>query len=394
MNPFDSTPNDPSAPRGPLDGLLVADLSRVLAGPYCSMLLADLGATVIKVESPAGDETRTWMPPEREGVSTYYLSINRNKRSVVLDFGDPDDVALTRELIRRADVCIENFKVGGLDKFGLGYAAAKELNPSIVYLSISGFGTKGGAALPGYDLVVQAVSGLMSLTGPSDGPAYRAGIAAFDVMTGLHGTIGVLAALHHRSQTGEGQHVEVNLLSSAMSGLVNHTAAYTLAGVVAHRMGNEHPSVYPYQTMPTKDRDVIITAANDRQFRSLCTVLGIPEIAEDPRFALNADRTAHRDQLHPILVERLRQWSADDLFVQLNAAGVPCGPINSIGEGVELAERLGLQPRVTVGTGDRAVDTVRNPIGFSVSSPRYDLPPPGLGEHSVEIRRWLSTPSQ
>jgi crotonobetainyl-CoA:carnitine CoA-transferase CaiB-like acyl-CoA transferase len=389
-----TTPNSDheQARRGPLDGLLVADLSRVLAGPYCSMLLADLGATVIKVESPAGDETRTWMPPEREGVSTYYLSINRNKQSIVLDFGDPDDVALARELLRRADVCIENFKVGGLDKFGLGYDAARELNPSIVYLSISGFGTKGGAALPGYDLVVQAVSGLMSLTGPSDGPAYRAGIAAFDVMTGLHGTIGVLAALHHRTLTGEGQHVEVNLLSSAMSGLVNHTGAYTLAGVVAHRMGNEHPSVYPYQTMPTKDRDVIITAANDRQFKSLCNVLGIPEVADDARFALNADRTANRELLHPILVERLRQWSADDLFVQLNAAGVPCGPINSIGEGVALAERLGLQPRATVGTGDRAVDTVRNPIDFSVSSPRYDLPPPFLGEHSDEIRRWLSTP--
>jgi crotonobetainyl-CoA:carnitine CoA-transferase CaiB-like acyl-CoA transferase len=380
-----------SAPKGPLDGLIVADLSRVLAGPYCSMLLADLGATVIKVESPAGDETRTWRPPEKDGTSTYYLSINRNKRSIVLDFSDPADVELTKELLRRADICIENFKVGGLDKFGLGYEAAREINPSIVYLSISGFGTKGGAALPGYDLVVQAVSGLMSLTGPSDGPAYRAGIAAFDVMTGLHGAIGVLAALHHRTMTGEGQHVEVNLLSSAMSGLVNHTGAYTLADVVAHRMGNEHPSVYPYQTMPTKDRDVIVTAANDRQFRSLCTVLGIPEIADDPRFALNADRTANRDQLHPILVERLSHWSADDLFVQLNAAGVPCGPINSIGEGVELAERLGLDPRVVVGEGDRAVTVVRNPIDFSVSSPQYRLPPPGLGEHSDEIRRWLST---
>ncbi|MFZ9628302.1 MAG: CaiB/BaiF CoA transferase family protein [Ilumatobacteraceae bacterium] len=382
---------DADAPKGPLDGLIVADLSRVLAGPYCSMLLADLGATVIKVESPAGDETRTWMPPEKDGTSTYYLSINRNKRSIVLDFSDPDDVALTKELLRRADICIENFKVGGLDKFGLGYDAAREINPSIIYLSISGFGTKGGAALPGYDLVVQAVSGLMSLTGPSDGPAYRAGIAAFDVMTGLHGAIGVLAALHHRAVTGEGQHVEVNLLASAMSGLVNHTGAYTLAEVVAHRMGNEHPSVYPYQTMPTKDRDVIITAANDRQFRSLCKVLGIPEIADDPRFALNADRTANRDQLHPILVERLSHWSADDLFVQLNAAGVPCGPINSIGEGVELAERLGLAPRVTVGEGDRAVTVVRNPITFSESSPQYRLPPPGLGEHSDEIRQWLAT---
>jgi crotonobetainyl-CoA:carnitine CoA-transferase CaiB-like acyl-CoA transferase len=387
---MNSTQPTNGQPRGPLDGLLVADLSRVLAGPYCTMLLADLGATVIKVESPAGDETRTWMPPEKDGVSTYYLSINRNKRSIVLDFSKPDDVEVCRELLRRADIAVENFKVGGLDKFGLGYDAAHEINPALIYASISGFGTKEGAALPGYDLVVQAVSGLMSLTGAADGPAYRAGIAAFDVMTGLHATIGILAALHHRTVTGEGQHVEVNLLASAMSGLVNHTAAFTLAGVVAKRMGNEHPSVYPYQMMPTKDRDVIITAANDRQFRSLCKVLGIAEVADDPRFALNADRTSNRDQLHPILLEQLSHWSADDLFVQLNAAGVPCGPINSIQEGVELAERLGLEPRVTVGEGDRAVDVVRNPIDFSSSKPRYQLPPPGLGEHTDEIREWLT----
>jgi crotonobetainyl-CoA:carnitine CoA-transferase CaiB-like acyl-CoA transferase len=371
--------------------LLVADLSRVLAGPYCTMLLADLGATVVKVESPAGDETRTWMPPEKDGISTYYVSVNRNKRSIVLDFSNPDDVELCRELLRRADIAVENFKVGGLDKFGLGYESAREINPALIYLSISGFGTKEGAALPGYDLVVQAVSGLMSLTGAADGPAYRAGIAAFDVMTGLHGTIGILAALHHRTKTGEGQHVEVNLLSSAMSGLVNHTGAYTMAGVVANRMGNEHPSVYPYQAMPTKDRDVIITAANDRQFRSLCRVLGVEELAGDPRFAHGPDRTANRDDLHPVLLERLSHWTADDLFLALNAAGVPCGPINSIKEGVELAERLGLAPRVTVGEGVDAVDVVRNPIDFSVTPPHYQLPPPRLGEHSDELREWLSS---
>lgn len=375
----------PPAQPAPLDGLIVADLSRVLAGPYCSMLLADLGATVIKVEGPAGDETRTWKPPELDGTSTYYLSINRNKRSIVLDFGDADDVELARELLRRADIALENFKPGGLAKFGLDYESARALNPGIVYLSISGFGTDAGASLPGYDLVVQAVSGLMSLTGEPDGPAYRAGIALFDVMTGLHGLIGVLAALRHRERTGEGQHVEVSLLASAMSGLVNHTGAFAAAGVVPYRMGNAHPSVYPYQTFPTGDRDVIIAAANDRQFRALCEVLGVVELAADPRFALNADRTANRDQLHPLLVEQLAQWSADDLFVALNGAGVPCGPINSIQEGVELAERLGLDPLVHVG----GIGTIRNPIGFGVTPPRYDLPPPGQGEHGDEIRAWL-----
>ena len=373
--------------RAPLDGLIVADLSRVLAGPYCTMLLADMGATVIKVESPAGDETRTWTPPDRDGVSTYYLSINRNKRSVVLDFNDPGDVALTRELLRRADVAVENFKPGGLHKFGLDYESARALNPRLVYLSISGFGTAEGAWLPGYDLVVQAVSGLMSLTGEPDGPAYRAGVAAFDVMTGLHGLIGVLAALRQRDATGEGQHVEVSLLASALSGLVNQSGAYAVAGVVPHRMGNAHPSVYPYQTMPTRDRDVIIAAANDRQFRSLCEVLDIAEVADDPRFRLNADRTANRAELHPLLVAKLREWSADDLFIALNRAGVPCGPINSIAEGVQLADRLGLEPIVAVG-GE--IDAIRNPITFSDGILRYDAPPPALGEHDQEIKHWLS----
>ena len=374
----------------PLDGLLVADLSRVLAGPYCSMLLADMGATVIKVESSLGDDTRTWMPPVKEGVSTYYMSINRNKKSIVLDFGNPDDLALVKKLISKADICLENFKVGALKKFGLDYESVSVDNPALVYLSISGFGTAGGASLPGYDLIVQAVSGLMSLTGEPDGPPFRAGISVFDVMTGLHGLIGVLAALNNRHVTGRGQHVEVNLLATAMSGLVNQTAAYTAAGVVPFRMGNAHPSLFPYEALPTKDRDLIITAGNDKQFRSLCQVLGIEHVADDPRFTINADRTKNREELRPILVEKLREWMSDDLFIALNKVGVPCGPINSIGDGVELAERLGLRPRVTVGEGDREVTLVRNPITFSDGELEYRLPPPLLGEHSDEIREWIA----
>jgi crotonobetainyl-CoA:carnitine CoA-transferase CaiB-like acyl-CoA transferase len=386
------TPDAPTdSPRGPLAGLVVADLSRVLAGPYCSMLLGDMGATIIKVEAPAGDDTRTWMPPVKDGISTYYLSIGRNKRSVVLDFGDPGDRALASELLRRADIAIENFKPGGLQKFGLDYETAAKRNSRLIYLSITGFGTGEGAWLPGYDLIVQAVSGLMSLTGDPDGPAFRAGISVFDVMAGLHGLIGILAALHQRHETGRGQHVEVNLLSSAMSGLVNQTAAYTTAGVVPTRMGNAHPSLFPYETMPTADRDMIITAGNDRQFRSLCEVLGIPEVLDDPRYATNADRTRNREPLRAVLVAELAKWKADDLFVALNKAGVPCGPINTIGEGVELAESLGLAPRVELGAGDRAVSLVRNPIGFGDADLTYDLPPPELGEHSDEIKSWLRT---
>jgi len=374
----------------PLEGLLVADLSRVLAGPYCTMLLADMGATVIKVESPGGDDTRTWVPPVKDGVATYYMSINRNKKSIVLDFGKEEDLEVPRELVSRADICVENFKVGGLKKFGLDFATVSSTNPGLVYLSISGFGTKQGAKLPGYDLIVQAVSGLMSLTGEPDGPPFRAGISVFDVMAGLHGTIGVLAALNERSRTGKGQHVEVNLLSSAMSGLVNQTAAYTLADVVPFRMGNAHPSLFPYEAMPTKDRDLIIAAGNDKQFRALCKVLGIEHLADDPRFTINADRTKNREELRPHLLEALAKWNSDDLFYALNDVGVPCGPINSIGDGVELAEKLGLEPRVSVGEGDRKVDLVRNPITFSTGELSYTMPPPKLGEHSDEIRAWLS----
>jgi crotonobetainyl-CoA:carnitine CoA-transferase CaiB-like acyl-CoA transferase len=381
--------NSPQNTAKPLEGLVVADLSRVLAGPYCSMLLADMGATVVKVESAAGDDTRTWVPPTKDGVATYYMSINRNKKSIVLDYGNPDDLEIVKKLVRNADICLENFKVGGLKKFGLDYESVKADNPGLIYLSISGFGTAEGAWLPGYDLIVQAVSGLMSLTGEPDGSPYRAGISVFDVMAGLHGTIGVLAALNHRNATGEGQHIEVNLLSSAMSGLVNQTAAYTAAGVVPFRMGNAHPSLFPYVALPTKDRDLIIAAGNDKQFRSLCTVLGIEAIADDPRFKINADRTKNREELRPFLLEKLAEWMSDDLFIELNKVGVPCGPINSIGDGVELAEKLGLRPRVTVGEGDREVTLVRNPITFSDGDLEYRLPPPTLGEHSDEIRDWL-----
>src|SRR5438067_3302392 len=216
---------------GPLDGLLIADFSRVLAGPYCTMLLGDLGATVIKVESPAGDDTRSWMPPDRHGVATYYMAINRNKRSIVLDFNDPVDLQLANELAARADVFIENFKPGGLKRFGLDYDAVQQLNPGIVYASISGFGTAQGASLPGYDLIVQAMSGLMSLTGDPDGPAYRSGISVFDVIAGLHATIGTLAAINHCNRTGEGQQVVVSLFASAVAGQVHHASAY-VAGCV------------------------------------------------------------------------------------------------------------------------------------------------------------------
>jgi crotonobetainyl-CoA:carnitine CoA-transferase CaiB-like acyl-CoA transferase len=255
----------------------------------------------------------------------------------------------------------------------------------VVYASISGFGTGAGAAMPGYDLMVQAISGLMSLTGDEDGSPFRAGISVFDVMAGLHANIGILAALHHRAGTGRGQHVEVNLLSSALSGLVNHSSGYVAGGTVPFRMGNAHPSLFPYEPLPTADGELIVIAGNDGQFRKLCQVLGLPDLPADPRFARNQDRTANREQLRPILLERLAQRTKDEWFRDLIAAGVPCAPINTIDGGVALAEELGLDPVVTVGD----VPGVRNPITFSDTPARYELPPPGLDEHGEEIREWL-----
>jgi crotonobetainyl-CoA:carnitine CoA-transferase CaiB-like acyl-CoA transferase len=379
---------------GPLRGVLVADFSRVLAGPYATMLLADLGAEVFKVESKDGDETRTWMPPLRGETSTYYLSVNRGKRSIALDLRDEQDAELGRELAARADVVIENLRPGGMAKFGLDYASVAERNPAVVYTSISGFGSGKGAHVPGYDLMVQAVSGLMSLTGDPDGPPYRAGVSVFDLMAGNHAVIGILAALRHRDATGEGQQIEINLLSSALTTLVNQGSAYVAGGVVPFRMGNAHPSVYPYEPIPAADREMIIAAANDRQFQKLCEVLGIPEIARDERFLHNKDRTANRAELRPILAERLGTKSADKWFDELVAAGVPCGPINTVEGGFEMAERFGLDPIVEVGEGEHAVPSTRHPIRFSETPVSYRLPPPNLDEHGEELRRWLAEPEE
>jgi crotonobetainyl-CoA:carnitine CoA-transferase CaiB-like acyl-CoA transferase len=379
--------------RGPLAGLLVADFSRILAGPYATMLLADMGAEVVKVEGPGGDDTRTWQPPVRDGISTYYLSVNRNKRSVALNLRDPGDLALARELARRADVFVENFKPGGLARFGLDYESVSAANPAVVYASISGFGSgPKGASLPGYDLIVQAVSGLMSVTGDPEGEPYRAGVAVFDVISGLHATIGILAALNHRHETGRGQQVELSLLASAMSGLVNQTGAFVAGGVVPFRMGNSHPSLFPYEPLPCADRELIITAGNDIQFRKLAQVLGVPELPDDPRFGRNEERTANRDELRPLLVERLRTRPTMEWFRELTAAGVPCGPINTIDQGVAFADEVGLDPVVVVGPGDAAMPSVRHPITFSVTPASYRLPPPALDEHGEEIRRWLAGP--
>jgi crotonobetainyl-CoA:carnitine CoA-transferase CaiB-like acyl-CoA transferase len=373
---------------GPLAGVLVADFSRILAGPYATMLLGDLGATVIKVEGPGlGDDTRTWVPPRApDGTASYYLSINRNKRSIVLDLKDDGDAELARRLAARADVLVENFKPGGLTRFGLDHPAVAAANPGVVYCSISGFGPAAGADLPGYDLLAQALSGLMSLTGDSDGPPYRAGVAVFDVITGLHAAVAILAALNHRQRTGEGQLVQTNLLSAALSGLVNQTSAVLTGGVVPGRLGNAHLSLFPYEPLPTGDGELIVIAANDHQFRRLATAIGAPELLDDPRFGSMADRNAHRDELRPLLLARLATKTAQEWFDILAPAGVPCGPINTVDEGLALAARLGLDPVVTPG----GVASVRNPVTYSATPASYRRPPPGLGADGDEVRAWLS----
>jgi crotonobetainyl-CoA:carnitine CoA-transferase CaiB-like acyl-CoA transferase len=382
--------SDPDRP-GPLSGLLVADFSRVLAGPYCTMLLADLGADVIKVESPGGDDTRAWMPPVTEdGVSTYFLGINRNKRSVALDLKDQGELAMAKTLARRADVFVQNFKPGGLARYGLDYESVRADNPAVIYASISGFGSDGGKDLPGYDLMVQAMSGMMSLTGSPDGPPYRAGISLFDVMAGLHTSIAILAALNHRNATGEGQHLDASLMASAMSGMVNQTSAYAAAGVIPFRMGNSHPSLFPYEPLPTGDGELIVTAGNDTQFRKLCDIIGAPELSADPRFATNPGRTANRGELKPLLVAKLSERSAAEWFDLLIAAGVPCGPINTIDGGVAFAEKIGLDPIIQAGSGSRVRPGIRHPVTFSGTPASYRLAPPELDEQGDEIRAWLS----
>jgi crotonobetainyl-CoA:carnitine CoA-transferase CaiB-like acyl-CoA transferase len=374
----------------PLAGVRVLDLSRLLPGPMCSLYLADLGADVIKVEDThAGDYARSLDAPPGT-TSAVFRAINRGKRSIALDLKDPDDLGLAQGLAGRADILLENFRPGGLDRYGLGYDDVAAANPGVIYASISGFGTtERGRQLPGYDLIVQAMSGLMSLTGAPDTQPFRSGISVFDVMAGLHASIGILAALHSRDATGRGQHVEVNLLSSALSGMVNQTSAYVAGGVVPQRMGNSHPSLFPYEPMECADGELVITAGNSGQFRKLVEVIGVPELADDPRFARNEDRTANRDQLRPLLVERLRTRSAMDWFREITAAGVPCGPINTVDGGVGFATEIGLDPVVEIGEGAAMVPSVRNPITFSETPADYRLPPPGLDEHGDEIRAWL-----
>lgn len=375
----------------PLDGVLVADFGRVLAAPYATMLLGDLGAEIIKVEQPgSGDDTRAWGPPHHGDEATYYLSANRNKRSLAADLGDPADFERVRELVHRADVVVENFRPGAMARLGLSYDELSADNPGLIYCSVTGFGSGKGAELPGYDLLVQAVGGLMSVTGSHPDAPVKTGVALVDVLTGLHASVGILAALRARETTGQGQLVEVNLLSTLLSSMVNQSAGFTAAGAVPGIMGNRHPSIAPYEIFPTADRPMAVAVGNDRQFTALCTGLGLPHLANDPRFATNTDRVAHVDELAEALTAQLSARGARQWFHILNPLGVPCGPVNDLAGAFDLADELGLDVRATVGEPGDTVDLVANPIGLSRTPPSYRRRPPRLGEHTADLRSWLA----
>jgi crotonobetainyl-CoA:carnitine CoA-transferase CaiB-like acyl-CoA transferase len=363
---------------GALDGLVVADFSRVLAGPYATMLLGDLGAEVVKVERPgAGDDTRHWGPPYAvDGQATYYTSVNRNKRTLWLDLATPEGRAEAHDLALSADVVVENFKTGTMQKLGLGYDDLAAANPRTIVCSISGFGSGEGKELPGYDLLVQAMGGLMSVTGPAPDEPTKVGVALVDVITGLHAVYGILAALRHRDVTGEGQHVEVNLLSSLLSALVNQASAYVAGGVAPGILGNDHPSITPYGVYATADRPLVLAVGNDGQFRALCRVIGADDLGTDARFATNPTRVANRSELRALLEEALALRGATEWHRELTAAGVPCGPINDVAGAFELATSLALSPIVAV--PGSAVPQVANPLRMSATPPSYRIPPAPL----------------
>ena len=369
---------------GALDGIVVADFTRVLAGPYSTMLLADMGAEVIKVERPgAGDDTRHWGPPfDPAGRATYFEAINRNKSSVAIDMTSDEGLAQAHALAARADIVIHNFPPATAKKFGLDYDSVVATNSTVIYAQITGFGSGVGAAMPGYDLLVQAMGGLMSVTGPGPGEPTKVGVALVDVITGMHATIGVLAALQHRTVTGEGQCIEVNLLSSLLSALVNQASSFVSGGAVPGILGNAHPSISPYEVYQASDRPIVIAVGNDGQFAKLCDVVGLVGVAADEKFATNTARVANRDELKGLLLEAFGKNTADFWWNALTEAGVPSGPINSIDQAFAFAESLDLKPIIEIEHNGELRRQVANPITFSKTPVEYKSAPPEIGEHS------------
>lgn len=389
-------------PTGPLSDIKVLDLSRILAGPTATQLLGDLGADVVKIERPgSGDDTRSWGPPyvkDDAGNNTtesgYYLSANRNKRSLAVDITTEEGAELVRSLAKKADVFVENFKLGGLKKYGLSYDDLKAINPKLIYCSITGFGQTGpNAHRAGYDIMVQGYGGIMSITGPKNGEPYKVGIAIADVMTGMYAVTGVLAALRHRDKTGEGQHIDLALVDTHVSWLVNQGVNYLLNGEVPSSAGNGHPNIVPYQVFATSDGHIIIAVGNDSQFAAFAEILGVGEMANDPRFATNPKRLEHRDIIVPILEDAIEQFTRDDLLAQCESRGVPAGPVNRLDDVFNTDQVKSRDMVITMDyphAGSGEVDLIGNPLKMSATPPNYRRPPPICGEHNDEVLAdWL-----
>jgi len=380
---------------GPLSPYRVLDLSRVLAAPWVGQTMADLGAEVIKVERPgAGDETRGWGPPflkDRDGAETaesaYFLSANRGKKSVAVDMATPEGQAILRDLAAKSDVLLENFKVGGLAKYGLDYDSIRSVNPGLVYCSITGFGQDGPyAKRAGYDFMIQGMSGLMSVTGEADGMPMKVGVAVSDLFTGMYANVAILAALSHRERTGRGQHIDMALLDCQIAALANQTSNYHISGRAPGRMGNAHPNIVPYQAVPTADGHMILAIGNDRQYAKFCAVAGRPELATDPRFAGNVERVANRDAMMAIVFEITATRTSAEWIAALEAVHVPCGPINDLD--AVFADNHVRHRGMRIEMGHPLAGTVpltASPMRFSETPVDYKLAPPLLGQHTRDV---------
>lgn len=378
----------------PLKGIRVIELARILAGPWAGQMLADLGADVIKVENPdGGDDTRKWGPPfvtgkDGENLSAaYYHACNRGKRSVAIDFSTPEGAATLKELVATADVLIENFKLGGLKKYGLDYESLREINPRLVYCSITGFGQTGPyAARAGYDFIIQGMSGLMSITGPTGGEPQKVGVAVTDIFTGLYSVIAIQAALRHAEKTGQGQHIDMALFDAQISVLANQNLNFLVSGNSPVQMGNAHPNIAPYEVLPVRDGHFILAVGNDGQFRKFCAVVGLGELADDPDFSTNAARVANRERLRARIVERLKDFDREPLLVDLEKAGVPASPINTIGQMFADPQAIARGMRLDLDDGrGNTLPSVRAPMFMSETPLTYERPSPRLGEHTAEI---------
>ncbi len=382
---------------GALDGVRILDLTRILAGPTCTQLLGDLGADIIKVERVGvGDDTRTWGPPyvkDADGGDTtesaYYLCANRNKRSLAVDISKSEGAELVRRLAAQCDILIENFKVGGLAAYGLGYANLADSHPHLVYCSITGFGQYGPhAEQAGYDILAQGQGGMMSITGDPDGEPMKVGVGIADVMCGMYAGVAILSALRHRDLTGKGQHIDISLLDSQIAWLINEGTNYLTSGQPPVRRGNQHPNIVPYQVFETSDGHVIVAVGNDRQFERFCDMLRVPELAADPRFVRNADRLAHRDELVSLLEVEVRKFNKAEVLEGLKARGVPVGPVDTVPEVFDSEQVAARDMKISMphpSAGGGTVDLIGNPLKMGVTPISYRRPPPTLGQHTDEV---------